>query len=164
MNVCKMMSLARAVGRNDIEKVAAICMKALDRDPHDLFALKVLADTYWRNGQHEKALPFAFRILDIIPDDFDALRIAVHSYWEIGDDSAAYQYAKQLCVAVPHELEAHDKLSALLKPFSWLPNARRLRDKAIEDQKIEQSSCSDWAQWAQDYVAWYESQQPHRFD
>jgi tetratricopeptide (TPR) repeat protein len=160
MNFHKKMSLARAVGRNEIEKVAAICIEALDRVPHDLFALKVLADTYWRNGQHERALPFALRALDITPDDFDALRIVVHSYREIGDDPAAYQYAKRLCAAVPYELEAHDELSALLKPFSWLPSVRRLRDKAIEDQKTEQTSRRDWAQWAQDYVAWYETQQP----
>ena len=152
------MQVSRAVGRNEIDKIDSLCKEALELDPHDLFALGLLADAYWRNGQHEQALSFALRTLEMIPNDFNTLRVIVHAYRDRGDDQAAYPYAKRLCTAVPYTLEPHKEVSSLLKPFSWIPSIRRLRQKAIEEQKIEQTSRMDWIQWALDYVAWYESQ------
>jgi hypothetical protein len=153
-----MMLLARAVGRNEIDRIECLCQEALALDPHDQFALGVLADAYWRNGMHEKGLPFALRTLETTPDDFCALRQVVHAYRDRGDDEAAYPYAKRLCAAVPHTLEPHEEVSSRLKPWSWIPSIRRLRQRAIEEQKAEQSSRTDWTQWAHDYVAWFESQ------
>ena len=158
MKIYKMMHVCRAVGRNEIDKIDSLCKAGLEHDPHDLFALGVLADVYWRNGQHEQALSFALRTLEIIPNDFNAVRVAVHAYRDRGDDVAAYPYAKRLCTAVPYTLEPYKEVTRLLKPFSWIPSIRRLRQKAFEKQKIEQTSRTDWVQWAQDYVAWYESQ------
>ena len=158
MKIQKMLHVARAVGRNEIDRIDSLCKEALELDPHDLFALGVLADAYWRNGQHEQALSFALRTLEIIPNDFNALRVIVHAYRDRGDDETAYSYAKRLCTAVPYSLEPHKEVSSLLKPFSWIPSIRRLRQKTIEEQKIEQTSRTDWTRWAQDYVEWYESQ------
>ena len=154
MKIHRMMQLARSVGRNEIDRVESLCKEALEVDPHDLFALGVLADTHWRNGQHELALSFALRTLEITPNDFNALRIAAHVYSERSEDETAYQYAKRLCVADTPALPLHKEVFSLLKPFAWIPRIRRLRQKAI----VEQTSCTDWMQWAQDYVAWYESQ------
>ena len=158
MKVHKMMLVGHAVGRNEIDRIESLCLEALALDPHDHFAIGVLADAYWRNGMHEKSLPFALRTLEITPDDFCALRIVVHAHRDRGDDETAYPYAKRLCTAVPHTLEPHEEVSSLLRPLSWIPSIRSLRQKAIEEQKVEQSSRTDWTQWAQDYVAWFVSQ------
>jgi hypothetical protein len=40
-----------------------------------------------------------------------------------------------------------------------MPSFHRLRQKAINEQAVEQTSQTDWFQWAQDYVAWFESQE-----
>ena len=152
------MLMGRAVGRNEIDRIESLCKEALARDPHDYFALQMLADTFWRNGMYEKALPFALQTLEITPNDFCALRVVVHAYRERGDDQTAYPYAKRLCTATPHTLEPHEEVSSLLKPFSWIPRIRRLRQKAINEQELERNSRTEWAQWARDYVASYESQ------
>ena len=107
---------------------------------------------------YEKALPFALQTLEITPSDFCALRIAVHAYKDRGDDENAYPYAKRLCAATLHALDIHHEVSSLLRPVSWIPSIRRLRQKAIEEEEQEQSFRTEWAQWAHDYVAWYESQ------
>ena len=158
MKFHKMMLVSRAVGRNEIAKIESICQQALARDPCDCFALAVLADAYWRNGMYEKALPLGLRTLEITPHDFCALRVVVHAYRDQGDDEAAYPFAKRLCTATPQMLEPHEEVSSLLKPFSWIPKIRRLRQNAIKEQEVEENSRSEWTQWARDYVAWLESQ------
>lgn len=158
MKIHKMMQLGRSVGRNEIDRVVSLCKEALEIDSRDLFALGVLADSYWRNGQHELALSFALRVLEITPNNFHALRVAVHVYRERNEDETAYQYAKRLCAADTPALPPYKEVFSLLKPFAWLPRIRRLRQKAIDDQIVEQTSCTDWVKWAQDYVMWYESQ------
>ena len=158
MKIHKMMQLGRSVGHNEIDRVESLCKEALEVDPLDLFALGVLADTHWRNGHYELALFFALRVLEITPNDFNALRIAAYVYRERSEDETAYQYAKRLCATDTPALPPYKEVFSLLKPFAWIPRIRRLRQKAIDDQIVEQTSCTDWIQWAQDYVAWYESQ------
>jgi len=44
MKLGKMLALSRAVGRNEVKKVEALCSEALAADPGDLMALMALAD------------------------------------------------------------------------------------------------------------------------
>src|SRR5688572_16530289 len=97
----KMMSLGLAVGRNDITRIEALCAEALRVDERDGMALMVLADTYWRNRQPEKALPPALKALEVDPSDFYGLRIVAGIYADRGEHALAHSFAKRLLAADP---------------------------------------------------------------
>lgn len=153
----KMMSLGLAVGRNDIARIEALCTEALAVDERDGMALMVLADTYWRNRQPEKALPPALRALEVDPADFYALRIVAGIYADRGDHATAHAFAKRLLTANPPILPPAKAVSRILGPFTWLGKARRLKERVERDEVQSKTSYTDWVQWAKEYVAWYES-------
>jgi hypothetical protein len=75
----KEMALARAVGRNDVNRIEAICVGILKDDPCDQVTLITLADMYWRNELPEKALPYVLKSLELEPHNFYALRTLLAS-------------------------------------------------------------------------------------
>ena len=153
MKVHKFAALSLAVGRNEVSEIEAICNEALATNSGDFMALLMLADTYWRNQRQNDALPFALRALEVEPNDFAALRIAAGVYAERGEQAQAYSYAKRLiCAEIPHSPPTKT-ISRLLAPFAWLPKVRRLSARVNR----EDSSTSDWLQWANEYVSAYES-------
>ena len=85
MKLRKMLALSRAVGRNEVKKVEALCSEALAADPGDLMALMALADAYWRNQRREDALTLALQALEVQPNEFYALRIVAGVYAERGE-------------------------------------------------------------------------------
>lgn len=157
MKMRKMMSLGLAVGRNDIARIEALCTEALRADERDGMALMVLADTYWRNLQPEKALPPALKALEVDPTDFYALRIAAGVYADRGDHALAHDFAKRLLTADPPVLPPTKAVSSILSPFTWLGKVRRLRARVERDEVQSKTSYTDWVQWAKEYVAWYEN-------
>jgi len=156
MKLRKMLLVYIAVERNAIDRIESLCQEALTQDPCDYFALETLADVYWRNEMHEKALPIALRTLEITPNDFCALRVAVHAYIDRGENDTAYLYAKRLCTAVPYMSSPCEELPGLLKLFSWIPVIRRICQDAIKEQEARENSRCKWTQWAQDFVASFE--------
>jgi cytochrome c-type biogenesis protein CcmH/NrfG len=157
MKLLAMMALGLAVGRNDIEQIESICSKALALDQRDVMALMVLADTYWRNKQFEKAMPPALQALKLDPKDFYAIRIVAGVHAERGEHESAYQHAKRLLAAGPPDFPPTKAASRILAPFSWLPKIRRLRERVARDEKENETSYAEWIQWAKGYVSWYES-------
>ena len=157
MNVRKMMALAPAVGRNDVGRIEAICSEALGSNPGDEMALMILADTYWRNNQPEKALPHVLKALELEPDDFHALRIAAGIYAARGEHATAYQHAKRLATAISPIFPPARTASRVLAPFRWLAKARRLDERIQQDNKDARASYTEWVQWSREYVSWYES-------
>jgi hypothetical protein len=124
-------------------------------------ALMVLADTYWRNREPGKALPLALSALELDPADFYALRIAAGIYSDRGDHALAYALAKRILTADRPILPPAKALSRILTPFAWLGKARRLKERVEHDQIQSKTSYTDWIQWAEDYVAWYETGTTH---
>jgi tetratricopeptide (TPR) repeat protein len=153
----RMMSLGLAVGRNDIPRIEALCTEALRADETDGMALMVLADTYWRNLQPEKALPPALKALEVDPADFYALRIVAGIYADRGEHRLAHGFAKRLLSANPPILPPTRAVSRILSPFTWLGKARRLKERVECDEVQGKTSYTDWVQWAKEYVAWYEN-------
>ena len=153
----KMMSLGLAVGRNDVVRIEALCTDALRADERDGMALMVLADTYWRNRQPEKALPPALKALEADPADFYALRIVAGIYADRGDHALAHAFAKRLLAADPPILPPTKTISRILSAFAWLGKARRLKERVERDEVQSKTSYTDWVQWAKEYVAWYEN-------
>jgi tetratricopeptide (TPR) repeat protein len=156
----KMMSLGLAVGRNDIVRIEALCTEALQVDERDGMALMVLADTYWRNRQPKKALPPALKALEIDAVDFYALRIVAGIYADRGEHALAHTFAKRLVTADPPALPPTKAVSRILRPFTWLAKARRLKERVEHDEVESKTSYTDWMQWAKQYVAWYENSTP----
>jgi tetratricopeptide (TPR) repeat protein len=152
----KMMSLGLAVGRNDIPRIEALCTEALRIDGKDGMALMVLADTYWRNRQPEKALPAALNALEIEPGDFYALRIVAGIYADRGEHALAHSFAKRLVAANPPVPPPTQAVFRILSPFAWLARVRRLKERAERDESDSRTSYTDWVQWAKEYVTWYE--------
>jgi tetratricopeptide (TPR) repeat protein len=152
----RMMSLGLAVGRNDVARIEAICTEALRADEKDGMALMVLADTYWRNLQPEKALPPALKALEGDPADFYALRIAAGIYADRGEHALAHGFAKRLLGANPPILPPARAVSRVLSSFTWLGKARRLKERVERDEAQSKTSYTDWVRWAKEYVAWYE--------
>ncbi len=153
----KMMSLGLAVGRNDVARIEALCTEALRADERDGMALMVLADTYWRNRQPEKAFPSALKALEIDSADFYALRIVAGIYAERGEHALAHSFAKRLLAADPPVRPPAKAVSRILSPFTWLGRARRLKERVERDEVQTKTSYTDWVQWAKEYVTWYEN-------
>ena len=149
-----MMALARAVGRNELNRIESICGETLRRNPRDFFALMMPADAYWRGEQPDRALSYALRALDVEPESFNALCIVADVYAQRGEHERAYLYAKLIITADPPRLPPTKLLSDLLKPFGWLPRIRRIRQRVGR----EDDSNLKWLAWARDYVSWYEAQ------
>lgn len=160
MKLLAMMALGRAVGRNDVEQIEVICSQALAADQRDPMALMVLADTYWRNKQFEKAMPPALQALELDPKDFYAIRIVAGVHAERGEHEFAYHHAKCLLTADPPTFPPTKETSRLLAPLSWLPSVRRLRARVARDERENETSYVEWMQWAKGYVSWYESSAP----
>lgn len=158
MKLRKMAALARAVGQNKIEVVETICNDALAIDECDFFALATLADTYWRNERQADALPVAMKVLETHPNDFYALRIVAAVRAERGEHDEAYLYAKRLITAEPPSFPAKT-ISRFLAPLAWLPKVRRLKARASRDETEAMSSHSEWMEWANGYISWYESRE-----
>src|SRR6266571_9084955 len=157
MKLRKMFALSRALGRNEINNVEALCSEALAADQRDLMALTVLAEVYWRNQRREDALTVALQALEVEPDQFYALRIVAGVYAERGEHEPAYRYARRLLDAdTPHFTPAKT-VSRILAALAWLPVVRRLKEFVGRDERETESSYSDWLQWANGYVRWYES-------
>jgi tetratricopeptide (TPR) repeat protein len=152
-----MMSLGLAVGRNDIARIEALCAEALRADERDGMALMVLADTYWRNRQPEKALSPALKALLVDSADFYALRIVAGIYADRGEHALAHAFAKRLLTAGPPILPPTKAVSRILSPFAWLGKVRRLKERVKRDEMQSKTSYTDWVQWAKEYVAWYEN-------
>ena len=155
-----MMSLGLAVGRNDIARIEVLCTETLRADDRDCMALMVLADTYWRNRQPERALPPALRALEIDPADFYALRIVAGVYAERGEHALAHTFAKRLLDADPPPVPPNKAVARFLTPFTWLAKARRLKERVERDEMETKTSYTDWVGWAKEYVAWYEDSTP----
>jgi tetratricopeptide (TPR) repeat protein len=157
MKLRKMFALSRAVGRNELEKVEALCSDALAADERDLMALMALADAYWRNQRREDALTFALKALEVEPDQFYALRIVAGVYAERGEHEPAYRYARRLLDAGKPHLTRARNVSRILAALAWLPVVRRLKELVRRDERETESSYSKGLQWANGYVRWYES-------
>ena len=160
MKLLAMMALGGAVGRNDIGRIESICSQALSVDKRDLMALMVLADTYWRNKQFEKAISPALQALEFDPNDFYAIRIVAGVYAERGEHESAYRHAKRLLTAGPPTFPPTKETSRILAPFAWIPRIRRLRERVARDEDENETSYAEWMQWAKGYVSWYESSSP----
>ena len=87
------MQLGHAVGASDVNRVEMLCADALRRDPKDLMALMMLADTYWREERSTEALSYALQVLELDPSTFQALRIVADVYAKRGDHDRAYGLA-----------------------------------------------------------------------
>ncbi|TMH57971.1 MAG: hypothetical protein E6H62_02055 [Betaproteobacteria bacterium] len=158
MKLRKMLALSRALGRNEIGKVEALCSEALATDQEDLMALMALADAYWRNLRREDALAVALQALEVEPDEIYALRIVAGVYAERGEHEPAYRYARRLLDADrPPHLTPARTVSRVLAALAWLPVVRRLKELVGRDERKTESSYSEWLQWANGYVRWYES-------
>ena len=158
MKLRKMLALSRAVGRNDIENVETLCSEALAADQRDLTALMALADAYWRNQRREDALTVALQALEVEPNEFHALRIVAGVCAERGEHEPAYRYARRLLDADrPPHLTPARTVSRVLAALAWLPVVRRLKELVGRDERKTESSYSEWLQWANGYVRWYES-------
>ncbi|TMH41909.1 MAG: hypothetical protein E6H49_04780 [Betaproteobacteria bacterium] len=157
MKLRKMFALSRAVARNEIEKVEALCSEALAADQRDLMALMALADAYWRNQRREDALTVALQALEIESDEFYALRIVAGVYAERGEHEPAYRYARRLLDADRPHLTPARTVSRILAALAWLPAVRRLKELVGREEREIESSYSEWMQWANGYVRWYES-------
>jgi tetratricopeptide (TPR) repeat protein len=157
MKLRKMLALSRAVGRNEIGTVEALCSEALATDQRDLLALMALADAYWRNQRPEDALTVALQALEVEPNEFYALRIVAGVYAERGEHEPAYRYARRLLDADTTHVTPAKTVSRILAAFAWLPVARRLKELVGRDERETESSYSEWLQWANGYVRWYES-------
>ena len=157
MKMRALMSLGLASGRNDIARIEALCAEALRENERDGMALMVLADTYWRNGLPDKALPPALKALEVDPADFYALRIAAGIYAERGDHAIAHGFARRLLNADPPILPPARAISLILGPFTWLGRVRRFKERVEQDEVETKTSYADWVQWAKEYVTWYES-------
>ena len=157
MKLRKMLALSRAVGRNEVKKVEALCSEALAADPGDLMALMALADAYWRNQRREDALTLALQALEVQPNEFYALRIVAGVYAERGEHEPAYRYARRLLDADTTHLPPARTVSRILAALAWLPVVRRLKELVDHDERETKSSYSEWLQWANGYVRWYES-------
>lgn len=153
MKFGKMMALGRAVGRNEIDRIESLCTEALKIDRQDLMALMMLADTYWRNEQQERALSPALQALAVEPNEFYALRIVAGVYAEREEHESAYRYAKRILTTDPPTFPPTKAVSRILAPFTWLPKVRRMKEQMNHDEK----SYFEWLQWAKGYVSWYES-------
>jgi len=155
MKLRKMFALSRAVERNEIDNVEALCSEALAADQRDLMALMVLAEAYWRSQRRGDALTVSLQALEVEPDQFYALRIVAGVYAERGEHEPAYRYARRL-------LDASKPLgvrsvSRILAALAWLPVVRRLKELVRHDELETESSYSKGLQWANEYVRWYES-------
>ena len=157
MKMRTLMSLGLAAGRNDIARIEALCGEALRANERDGMALMVLADTYWRNGQLDKALPSALKALEVDPADFYALRIAAGIYAERGEHALAHGFAKRLLTADPPVLPPSRTVSRILSPFAWLGRIRRFKERVERDEVQTKTSHADWIRWAKEYVFWYEN-------
>ncbi|SRR6266849_3824503 len=157
MKLRKMFALSRAVGRNEIGNVETLCSEALATDQRDLMALMALADTYWRNQRREDALTVALQALEVEPNEFYALRIVAGVYAERGEHVPAYRYARRLLDADRPHLTPARTVSRILAALAWLPVVRRLKELVGRDERETESSYSEWLQWANGYVRWYES-------
>ena len=157
MKLRKMFALSRAVGRNEIEKVEALCSEALAADQGDLMALMALADAYWRNQRREDALRFALQALQAQPNELYALRIVAGVYAERGEHEPAYRYARRLLDGEATHFAPARTVSRTLAALAWLPVVRRLKDLVDRDVRETESSYSEWLHWANGYVRWYES-------
>lgn len=157
MKLRKMFALSRAVGRNEIGKVETLCSEALTTDRRDLMALMALADAYWRNQRREDALTVALQALEVEPDEFYALRIVAGVYAERGEHEPAYRYARRLLDGGKPHFTRASTVSRVLAALAWLPVVRRLKELVDRDERETESSYSEWLQWANGYVRWYES-------
>ncbi len=157
MKLRKMFALSRAVGRNEIENVETLCSEALATDQRDLMALMALADAYWRNQRREDALTVALQALEVEPNEFYALRIVAGVYAERGEHEPAYRYARRLLDADTTHFTPAKTVSRILAALAWLPFVRRLKELVSGDERETESSYSEWLQWANGYVRWYES-------
>jgi len=137
--------------------VETLCDEALATDQRDLMALMALADTYWRNQRREDALTVALQALEVEPDEFYALRIVAGVYAERGEHEPAYRYARRLLDADTPHLTPARTVSRILAALAWLPVVRRLKELVGRDERETESSYSEWLQWANGYVRWYES-------
>ena len=155
MKLRKMFALSRAVGRNEIGSVEALCDEALAADRRDLMALMVLAEAYWRNQRREDALAVALQALEVEPDEFYALRIVAGVYAERGEHEPAYRYARRLLDA--SKPPGVRSVSRILATLAWLPVVRRLKELVRHDERETESSYSEGLHWANGYVRWYES-------
>jgi tetratricopeptide (TPR) repeat protein len=138
--------------------VEALCNEALATDQRDLMALMALADAYWRNQRREDALTVALQALEVEPIEFYALRIAAGVYAERGEHEPAYRYARRLLDADTRHFAPAKAVSRILAALAWLPAVRRLKELVGRDERETESSYSEWLQWANGYVRWYESQ------
>jgi len=157
MKLRKMLALSRAVGRNEVKKVEALCSEALAADPGDLMALMALADAYWRNQRREDALTLALQALEVQPNEFYALRIVAGVYAERGEHEPAYRYARRLLDTDTTHLPPARTVSRILAALAWLPVVRRLKELVDHDERETKSSYAEWLHWANGYVRWYES-------
>src|SRR6266853_6571262 len=155
MKLRKMFALSRAVGRNEVKKVEALCSEALAADERDLMALMALADAYWRNQRREDALALALQALEVEPEQFYALRIVAGVYAERGEHEPAYRYARRLLDA--SKPPGVRNVSRILAALAWLPVVRRLKELVDHDERETKSSYAEWLQWANGYVRWYET-------
>lgn len=156
----KVMALAPAVGRNDVGRIETLCAEALEVDPRDVMALMTLADTFWRNQRHDKALAAALHALEVDSHEFYALRIVADIYAARGEHELAYRHAKRLLNANAPAFPPTKAVSRILTPFAWLAKVRRLKERVIRDEHKTKASYSEWVQWAREYVSWYETSRP----
>ena len=96
--------------------------------------------------------------LEVEPDEIYALRIVAGVYAERGEHEPAYRYARRLLDADrPPHLTPAKTVSRVLAALAWLPAVRRLKELIGRDERKTESSYSEWLQWANGYVRWYES-------
>src|SRR5216117_713519 len=111
-----------------------------------------------RNQRREDALTVALQALEVEPDQSHALRIVAGVYAERGEHEPAYRYARRLLDADrPPHLTPARTVSRVLAALAWLPVVRRLKELVGRDERKTESSYSEWLQWANGYVRWYES-------
>jgi hypothetical protein len=153
MNIRHMMQVARAIGKEDYQRVENICLSTLERDPCDLFALLTLADHHWRDDRSDEALHYALRVLDVAPKDFTALRIAASVFYERNEIARTYECAKRLLHAELPTEPSVKFLHRALAPLAWIPKIKTMRTHIDR----EDHSNAGWLDWAKSCVEWYES-------
>jgi tetratricopeptide (TPR) repeat protein len=94
------MQMSRAIGRQDFAAATASCERLLAENPHDAFAMAMLAHCHVALGRPQEALACAEGALKQAPDNFQLLRLATNAAFLLNEHSRARAFAVRALVSM----------------------------------------------------------------
>lgn len=159
MNFSKDLETAKAIGKQDWNRLIDIQNDLIKSDGENIYNLYWLSYGYEKLGKYKEAIQYSKKILKIDNHNFDAIKILSGIYNEKDELDLVYKYAKLGLQNLPRPSNppVSKGFVKFLKWFSIIPLIKKIVTSMEYDLKISNRSEKKWELWAEEYIDWYDS-------